>query len=71
MKVTMSPLPFRLGEHPANELRYGDHTARPTGMSDIGPLAVGSERRWVCGYEILGTSTNRRASMDPGHRLPT
>ena len=47
---------------------YGHHTARPTGKSDLGLLAVTTDEG-VTGHAFLGTSSNpassRRAGADP------
>ena len=40
---------------------YGHHTARPTGMSDLGLLAITTDDGLV-GNAFLGTSSTRRAS---------
>src|SRR5712671_2051025 len=44
---------------------YGHHTARPTGMSDLGLLAITTDDGLV-GYAFLGTSSNPASLDGPG-----
>src|SRR5215831_15401146 len=52
--------PVRVREHPGDD--YGRHTARPTGESDLGLLAIATDEG-VTGHAFLGTSSNP-ASLD-------
>jgi L-alanine-DL-glutamate epimerase-like enolase superfamily enzyme len=44
---------------------YGHHTARPTGKSDLGSLAVNTDEG-VTGHAFLGTSSNPASQDGPG-----
>ena len=44
---------------------YGHHTARPTGKSDLGLLAVGTDDG-ITGHAFLGTSSNPASLDGPG-----
>src|SRR5215469_16958142 len=44
---------------------YGHHTARPTGKSDLGLLAVKTDDG-ITGHAFLGTSSNPAAPDGPG-----
>ena len=44
---------------------YGHHTARPTGMSDLGLLAITTDDGLV-GHAFLGTSSNPASLDGPG-----
>ena len=44
---------------------YGHHTARPTGKSDLGLLAVTTDEG-VTGHAFLGTSSNPASLDGPG-----
>src|ERR1700757_2883912 len=44
---------------------YGHHTARPTGKSDLGLLAVATDQG-ITGHAFLGTSSNPASLDGPG-----
>ena len=44
---------------------YGHHTARPTGKSDLGLLAIATDEG-VTGHAFLGTSSNPASLDGPG-----
>src|ERR1700749_1729459 len=58
-----TPTPFSWGGIPPPI--YGHHTARPTGKSDLGLLAVATDQG-LTGHAFLGTSSNPASLDGPG-----
>src|SRR6201985_1044561 len=64
MKITDVPLTLFSWESSPSTI-YGHHTARPTGKSDLGLLAVTTDQG-LTGHAFLGTSSNPASLDGPG-----